>query len=97
AYDTAFRDENLFEEALEYMKTTQKIERRILKLLEGLCKIGIKRSDLGCGELVSEFSQEPYGRIYLKYSNKEEALVTGSPSRKTRDKNFGFCWVLSEN
>lgn len=100
AYDTAFRDENLFEEALEYMvrlKTTHRIERRILKLLEGLCKLGIKRSELECGELVSEFSQEPYGRIYLKYSNNQQALVTGNPGRKTRDTNFGFCWVVNDN
>ena len=98
ASDIVFREERLFENALKYMteiKEKQKIDRRILKLIDSLCKLGIKRKDLNnvIGELVCEFLAEPYGRIYLKY-NQGQALVTGSPSTKTRGNDFGFCGVV---
>lgn len=99
-YDILFR-EDLFKETLEYMEGIngkQKIDRRVWGLIKSLHSLGIKRSDLNSyfGELVCEFPVEPFGRIYLAYSNKRQVLVTGSPSTKTRDKNFGFCGVLSE-
>ncbi|ODS34709.1 MAG: hypothetical protein SCARUB_00145 [Candidatus Scalindua rubra] len=98
-YEMVFSNYLLFDEALKYMtemKEKRKIDIRILKLLEHLHRLGIKRRDLNSsiGELVSEFPVEPYGRIYLKH-NQEQALITGSPSKKTRGNNFGLCCVLS--
>ena len=74
-----------------------RIDRRIVKLLEEFVRQGIKRADLNdavIGELVSEYPGPHYGRIYLKYTNKNQALVTGNQARKTRNRDAGFCVVV---
>jgi len=97
AYECIFTDDRFFEKALkcmtEAMRHRNKIDRRIFKLLEALSSLGIKRWELGIGELVSEFSAAPYGRIYLKLGKNQQAMVTGSSCEKTRHKSFGFCAV----
>lgn len=78
-------------------KENARIDGRIVKLLEEFVKQGIKRTDLNdtvIGELVCEYPGPHYGRIYLKYINKNHALVTGNQARKTRNRDAGFCVVF---
>jgi hypothetical protein len=99
AYEVPFERKSLFREALNFItkvKRRQKVDKRIEILLDRLDDFGIQRKDLclKIGEFACEFQREPYGRIYLKSENKNQALVTGSPSKKTRGENFGFCGVI---
>jgi len=102
ACEKIFAKKELFKEAYVYMNKAfregQKVDRRISKLLKKLCDFKIRRQDLNCkiGELACEFSKEPYGKIYLKQDDKSQGLVTGSPRRKARGNNFGFCGVMEQ-
>lgn len=98
AYDSAFCNRDLFAKTLEFMNSRPEaqIDTRLVRLLRGLQNLGLTRGDLNTviGEIVLEFPREPYGRIYLKYNEKESALVTGQPSRETKGDNFGFLMII---
>lgn len=101
ACEGLFEQETLFEETLNFITKVKheqklKVDTRIEILMSRLNTLGIQRKDicLKIGEFACEFPGDPYGRLYLKSENKNQALITGSPSKKTRGENFGFCGVI---
>jgi len=100
AYKSIFQYNILFQEVLSYIRSQRHkkdSDARIIKIIEAFVKIRIIRKGFGTlagiGELVSEFSDEPYGRIYARLNN-EFGLVTGNPSTKSKDPMFVFSCII---
>lgn len=111
ARDEIFDCESLFKDALAYCRSkmgetkpmnvtgTAAIDVRVVRLLERLVVIGIKRTDLrNFGELVSKNPSMPFRNLYVNYVDRRESFsITGDPRRKTRLMDSGFCGLIESH
>jgi hypothetical protein len=100
AYETLFVKNDLIFEALRFMKMQNEVkeDNRVLKLLEGIHRLGLVRSELNTkiSEMVFEFTEKPFGEIYLKISDRESGQVLGPNAQKIKCEKSGFSVVLKE-
>ncbi len=90
----------IIERCVKYLHSNEaakKVDPRLLTLFTKMHEYGITPNDTtDIGELVSEFSAHPYGRIYLKYDLDDEAFITGSKPAEIKCPEFGFTYIRAQ-